>query len=279
MTGDGVNDVLALKEARLGIAMGNGSQMAKGVADLILLTSSFATVPRAVEEGRRILRNTHRVAKLFVAKTVYSAIILATLGPGADRLPVPAAPDHGGLHAHHRRARPSSSPWRRRRGRCAARASCGACSRSWCPPGVVSAAHDHRHLPARARPARRAASTRAARRRCSPPPAWAWRSWSRSSAGPRGGACGRGCGGWCAVVRARCWWWGCRSPGCATTSPRCEPTAEVWAAVGACLVAGIAVPAGRAAHPVARPGGVRRPLSAQSSGAGRRTHEHRAGGG
>ena len=80
MTGDGVNDVLALKEARLGIAMGNGSQMAKGVADLVLLTSSFATVPRAVEEGRRILRNTHRVAKLFVAKTVYSAVILATLG-------------------------------------------------------------------------------------------------------------------------------------------------------------------------------------------------------
>ncbi len=80
MTGDGVNDVLALKEARLGIAMGNGSQMAKGVADLILLTSSFATVPRAIEEGRRILRNTHRVAKLFLAKTVYSAVILATLG-------------------------------------------------------------------------------------------------------------------------------------------------------------------------------------------------------
>ena len=80
MTGDGVNDVLALKEARLGIAMGNGSQMAKGVADLVLLTNAFATVPRAVEEGRRILRNTHRVAKLFVAKTVYSAIVLASLG-------------------------------------------------------------------------------------------------------------------------------------------------------------------------------------------------------
>ena len=80
MTGDGVNDVLALKEARLGIAMGNGSQMAKGVADVVLLTNAFATVPRAVEEGRRILRNTHRVAKLFVAKTVYSAIVLATLG-------------------------------------------------------------------------------------------------------------------------------------------------------------------------------------------------------
>lgn len=80
MVGDGVNDVLALKEARLAIAMGNGSQMAKGVADLVLLTNAFATVPVAVEEGRRILRNTHRVAKLFVAKSVYAAILLATLG-------------------------------------------------------------------------------------------------------------------------------------------------------------------------------------------------------
>jgi P-type E1-E2 ATPase len=80
MTGDGVNDVLALKEARLGIAMGNGSQMAKGVADIVLLSNLFATVPRAIDEGRRILRNTHRVAKLFVAKSVYSAVILATVG-------------------------------------------------------------------------------------------------------------------------------------------------------------------------------------------------------
>jgi len=80
MTGDGVNDVLALKEARLGIAMGQGSQIAKGVAGLVLLSNSFATVPRAVAEGRRIIRNTHRVAKLFVAKSVYSAIILVTLG-------------------------------------------------------------------------------------------------------------------------------------------------------------------------------------------------------
>ena len=139
MTGDGVNDVLALKEARLGIAMGNGSQMAKGVADLILLTSSFATVPRAVEEGRRIIRNTHRVAKLFVAKTVYSAVILATLGHGADRLPLPAAPDHGRLDADHRRARPSSSRSRRRRGRCAARASCRSLLAFVVPAGVVSA--------------------------------------------------------------------------------------------------------------------------------------------
>jgi cation-transporting ATPase E/undecaprenyl-diphosphatase len=80
MVGDGVNDVLALKEARLAISLGNASQMAKGIADLVLLTNAFATVPVAVEEGRRILRNTHRVAKLFVSKSVYAAVLLATLG-------------------------------------------------------------------------------------------------------------------------------------------------------------------------------------------------------
>ncbi len=80
MVGDGVNDTLAIKEARLGIAMGNGSQMAKGVADIVLLTNSFATVPIAVEEGRRIIRNTHRVAKLFVAKSVTGALYLLIFG-------------------------------------------------------------------------------------------------------------------------------------------------------------------------------------------------------
>lgn len=80
MVGDGVNDVLALKQARLALVMGNGSQMAKGVGDLVLVSDDFATVPRAVEEGRRIIRNTHRVAKLFVAKSVYAATLLATFG-------------------------------------------------------------------------------------------------------------------------------------------------------------------------------------------------------
>jgi magnesium-transporting ATPase (P-type) len=80
MIGDGVNDVLALKEARLAIAMGSGSQIAKGVSDLVLLRGGFATVPAAIEEGRRIVRNTHRVAKLFVTKTVYAAVLLATIG-------------------------------------------------------------------------------------------------------------------------------------------------------------------------------------------------------
>ena len=80
MIGDGVNDVLALKEARLAIAMGSGSQIAKGVSDLVLLRGGFGTVPPAIEEGRRIIRNTHRVAKLFVTKTVYAAVLLATIG-------------------------------------------------------------------------------------------------------------------------------------------------------------------------------------------------------
>jgi cation-transporting P-type ATPase E len=80
MVGDGVNDVLALKEARLAIAMGNGSQMAKGVADLVLLTNRFSTVPVAIGEGRRILRNVHRVARLFVTKTAYAALLVATVG-------------------------------------------------------------------------------------------------------------------------------------------------------------------------------------------------------
>jgi magnesium-transporting ATPase (P-type) len=76
MIGDGVNDVLALKEARLSVAMGNGRQMAKGVADLVLLTNAFSTLPNAIEAGRQIIRNTHRVAKLFITKSVYSALLL-----------------------------------------------------------------------------------------------------------------------------------------------------------------------------------------------------------
>ena len=80
MIGDGVNDVLALKEARLAIAMGSGSQIAKGVSDIVLLKGGFASVPAAIEEGRKIIRNTHRVAKLFVTKSVYAATLLATVG-------------------------------------------------------------------------------------------------------------------------------------------------------------------------------------------------------
>ena len=78
MTGDGVNDVLALKESDCGIAMASGSDAAKAVAQLILLDSSFSSLPKVVDEGRRIINNLERVSILFLSKTVYS-ILLSTI--------------------------------------------------------------------------------------------------------------------------------------------------------------------------------------------------------
>jgi cation-transporting P-type ATPase E len=75
MTGDGVNDTLALKDADLGIAMGSGSPVAKAVAQLILLDNQFETLPIVVAEGRQVLHNIERVASLFLVKNVYSLII------------------------------------------------------------------------------------------------------------------------------------------------------------------------------------------------------------
>ncbi len=92
MTGDGVNDVLALKDADLGIAMGSGSAAGRAVAQIVLLDSSFATLPQIVAEGRRVLGNIERVAKLFVTKTVY-AFLLAT-ATGVVQLPFPFLPRH-----------------------------------------------------------------------------------------------------------------------------------------------------------------------------------------
>ena len=79
MLGDGVNDVPALKEARLAIAQGSGTQMARSVSDLVLVSGEFGEVPPMVHEGRQILRNIQRVARLFVSKAIFTAFLLVTI--------------------------------------------------------------------------------------------------------------------------------------------------------------------------------------------------------
>ncbi len=92
MIGDGVNDVLPIKRADLGIAMGEGSQASKTVAGLVLENNQFSLLPETLEEGRTIVRNLRRSAKLFLVKNVYSLILILAYASGRLGLPFPYIP-------------------------------------------------------------------------------------------------------------------------------------------------------------------------------------------
>jgi len=92
MTGDGVNDALALKDADLGIAMGSGAAATKAVARLVLLDGRFATLPGVVAQGRRVIANMERVASLFLTKTTYAVLLAVVVALVA--WPYPFLPRH-----------------------------------------------------------------------------------------------------------------------------------------------------------------------------------------
>ncbi len=92
VTGDGVNDALALKEADIGIAMGTGAPATRAVAQVVLLDGQFAALPSVLAEGRRVIANVERVANLFVTKTVYA--MLLAIAVGVTRWPYPFLPRH-----------------------------------------------------------------------------------------------------------------------------------------------------------------------------------------
>ena len=76
MTGDGVNDILALKEADTSIAMASGSEAARNVSHLVLLDSNFSSMPKVVSEGRRVINNVQKVAVLFLTKNIFTLLLI-----------------------------------------------------------------------------------------------------------------------------------------------------------------------------------------------------------
>lgn len=92
MTGDGVNDTLALKDADVGVAMGSGSSAARAVARFVLLDNDFSLFPSVVSEGRRVIANVERVSNLFLTKTFYAVVLALVIGIG--RMPFPFLPRH-----------------------------------------------------------------------------------------------------------------------------------------------------------------------------------------
>jgi cation-transporting P-type ATPase E len=118
MLGDGVNDVPALKQARLAIAQGSGTQMARSVADLVLVSGEFGEVPPMVGEGRQILRNIQRVARLFVSKAIFTAFLVLTVAiptgifPMLPRQFTLTSTFTIGIPAFFLALAPSTGPWR-----------------------------------------------------------------------------------------------------------------------------------------------------------------------
>lgn len=117
MVGDGVNDVPALKSSRLAIAQGSGTQMARSVSDLVLITGDFGAVPQLVSEGRRALRNLQRVTKLYVTKSAFAAFLILTIGISSEAYPLLprhlslAAAVTIGIPTFFLALAPSSGPW------------------------------------------------------------------------------------------------------------------------------------------------------------------------
>jgi cation-transporting ATPase E len=97
MVGDGVNDVLALKQAHLAIALRSGSQVTRSVADIVLLDDSFGALPAAFREGQRILRGMQDIIRLFLVRTLYVALIILGASLTTDRFPI--TPKHSAVMA------------------------------------------------------------------------------------------------------------------------------------------------------------------------------------